>query len=175
MSGQYAFENKSKVYVIYFSALGILTLGAGMADLIVAVSSSGYSCGILEIPQGGFRGGWGGLIMVFAGLFYLSGIRDAHEIHQFAKVVLASVLVWVMAGTDIFSMIAESIPSPDAGAWLNSRKDFVSAYAPPYTPALLILPFSLVITWYIHRYHKEKGIAFKPHASNGREQSVDIS
>ena len=170
MSGQYAFENKSMVYVIYFGVLGITVLGAGMADLIVTISSSSYSFGILEIPQGGFRGGWGGLIMVFAGIFYLSGtIRDAHEIHQFAKVVLASVLIWVLAGTDILSMISGSIPSPEADNWLNTKEGFARAYAPPYTPAVLILPFSLVITFYIHRYHKEKGIAFRsPSRKDGK-------
>ena len=152
--------------MIYFSALGIAALSAGIADLIVTVSSSGYSCGILEIPQGGFRGGWGGLIMVFAGIFYLSGIKEAHEIHQFAKVVLASVLIWVLAGTDIFSMIAGSIPSSQPDNWFNSREGFLSAYAPPYTPAVILLPFTLVITFYIHRYHKEKGIALKPSSRN---------
>jgi len=152
--------------MIYFSVLGVAALSAGIVDLIVTVSSSAYSCWILEIPQGGFRGGWGGLIMVFAGSFYLSGIKEANEIHQFAKVVLASVLIWVLAGTDIFSMIAGSIPSPEPDSWLNSRDGFLSAYAPPYTPAVLLLPFSLVITGYIHRYHKEKGIAFKPSSRN---------
>ena len=175
MSPQYAFENKSMVYVIYFSALGIAALFAGIADIIVTLSSSTYSCGILQIPHGGFRGGWGGLIMVFAGVFYLSGIKDANEIHQFAKVVLASVLIWVLAGTDIFSMIAGSIPSPQADTWLNSREGFLSAYAPPYTPAVLILPFTLVITWYIHRYHREKGIRFKSPTHNGQAQSMDMS
>lgn len=159
------------VYVVYFSLVGMATLFAGIVDLIVTVSSSSCSIGLLEIPKGGFRGGWGGLIMVFAGCFYLSGIRDAHEIHQFAKVVLGSVLVWVLAGTDILSMIARSIPSPDADAWLNSAAGFLNAYAPPYTPAVLILPFSLVITWYIHRYHKEKGISFGDAAQADREES----
>ncbi|HOO47604.1 MAG TPA: hypothetical protein PLM29_15305 [Deltaproteobacteria bacterium] len=170
MSGQYAFEEKSLVYVVYFSVLGIAALGAGMADLIVTISSSEYSTWILEIPHGGFRGGWGGLIMVFAGVFYLSGIiRDAHEIHQFAKVVLASVLIWVLAGTDILSMIAGSIPSPEADTWLNTKEGFVQSYAPPYTPAVLILPFSLVVTFYIHRYHKEKGISFgSPSCGKGK-------
>jgi hypothetical protein len=173
MSGQYAFDNKNMVvYMIYFFALGIIALGAGIADLIVTISSAAYSWGILEIPSGGFRGGWGGLIMVFAGIFYLSGIRDANEIHQFAKVVLASVLIWVLAGTDIFSMIAQSIPSPQADKWLNSKQEFLRAYAPPYTPAVLILPFTLVITWYIHRYHKEKGIAFTSSSHKGGQQQL---
>ena len=157
--------------MIYFSALGIAVLGAGIADLIVTISSSAFSCGILEIPQGGFRGGWGGLIMIFAGVFYLSGIKGANEIHQFAKVVLGSVLIWVLAGTDIFSMIAESIPSPQADTWLNSKEGFLRAYEPPYTPAVLIFPFTLVITCYIHRYHREKGIAFRSPSRNDTERA----
>lgn len=170
MSHQYAFENKSAVYTAYFCILGIAALSAGIADLIVTFSSSTWSIGMLEIPAGGFRGGWGGLVMFFAGTFYLSGIKDSNEIHQFAKVVLGSVLIWVLAGTDIFSMIAESIPSPQADTWFNSPEGFLAAYAPPYTPAVLLLPFTLVITCYIRRYHKEKGIAFTspPHKGGQR-------
>jgi hypothetical protein len=160
MTQQYAFENKSKVYVVYFGLLGIVVLSAGIADLIVTISSSTFSYALIQIPGGGFRGGWGGLIMIFAGIFYLSGIRDAHEIHQFAKVVLGSVLLWVMAGTDILAMVFNSIPSQEPDRWFNSLEDFLLCYAPPYTPAVLLLPFSLAIIYYIHLYHREKGITF---------------
>ncbi len=159
MGKQLAFKKKSLTYTVYFTLLGLTAFGAGAADLIVTISSSTCSFGFVEIPSDGFRGGWGGLVMLFAGIFYLSGIRDANEIHQFARVVLASVLVWVLAGTDLFSMVARSIPSPDAGRWLNTPQGILQAFAPPYTPAVVLLPFTLVIVRYIRSYHREKDAA----------------
>jgi hypothetical protein len=119
---------------IYFAVLGIVTTAFGLADLLVTASGSEFAYGgILEMPGDIFRGGWGGIIVLFAGLFYLSGIRNFDDIHQFAKVAMGSILIWVIAGCDIFAMITESIPSP------------------PYAPAVLLLPFSLVVIYYIRK------------------------
>ena len=139
---------------VYFAVLGIVTTAFGIADLLVTASGSEFAyMGILEIPGDIFRGGWGGIIMLFAGLFYLSGIRNFDDIHQFAKVVMGSILIWVVAGCDIFAMITESIPSwnEETGPWFNTLPDFIAAYAPPYAPAVLLLPFSLVVIYYIRK------------------------
>ena len=139
---------------IYFAVLGIVTTAFGLADLLVTASGSELAYGgILEIPGDLFRGGWGGIIVLFAGLFYLSGIRNFDDIHQFAKVAMGSILIWVVAGCDIFAMISESIPSweEETGPWFNTLPDFIAAYAPPYAPAVLLLPFSLVVLYYISK------------------------
>ncbi|MEA1944111.1 MAG: hypothetical protein U9N07_02045, partial [Euryarchaeota archaeon] len=103
-------ENSSPVAAIYFAILGIVTTAFGLADLLVSAGGGEFSYGILEIPGDLFRGGWGGMIVLFAGLFYLSGIRNFGDIHQFAKIVMGSIMIWIMAGCDIFAMITESIP-----------------------------------------------------------------
>ncbi|HDN65296.1 MAG TPA: hypothetical protein ENF23_03220 [Methanosarcinales archaeon] len=139
---------------IYFALLGIVTTAFGLADLLVTASGSEFAYrGFLEIPGDIFRGGWGGIIVLFAGLFYLSGIRNFDDIHQFAKVVMGSILIWVVAGCDIFAMITESIPSwnEETGPWFNTLPDFIAAYAPPYAPSVLLLPFSLVVIYYIRK------------------------
>ena len=138
---------------IYFAILGIVTTAFGLADLLVTVSGSEFAYGGLEIPGDLFRGGWGGIIVLFAGLFYLSGIRNFDDIHQFAKVAMGSILIWVVAGSDIFAMISESIPSwnEETGPWFNTLPGFIGAYAPPYAPAVLLLPFSLVVIYYIRK------------------------
>ncbi|MFP4655783.1 MAG: hypothetical protein ACLFMM_08990 [Methanohalobium sp.] len=133
---------------IYFAVLGIVTSAFGLADLLVTAGAGSLSHSLLEIPGDMFRGGWGGFVVLTAGLLYLSGIRNFEEIHQFSKIVMGSVLVWVMAGCDIFAMFAESIPGGDAG-WFNTFSGFIETYAPPYTPAVLLLPFSLVVIYYI--------------------------
>ena len=150
---------QSSTGAIYFAILGIVTTAFGLADLLVTAGGAEFSYGILEIPGDLFRGGWGGVIVLFAGLFYLSGIRNFGDIHQFAKVVMGSILIWVMAGGDIFAMITESIPSweEEAGPWFNTLPVFLGTYAPPYSPAVLLLPFSLVVIYYIRKRTSGKG------------------
>jgi len=149
-------ERVDKLYVLYLLVLGLVTLGFGMADFIVTASGSEYTSAALMIPNDGFRGGWGGLVIIFAGIFYLSGLKNGREIHQLGKVVMGSILIWVMAGSDIFGMIAESIPGGEEG-WFKTAKGFLGTYAPPYAPAIFLLPFSLVVIFYVHKYHKELG------------------
>jgi len=136
---------------IYFAILGIVTTAFGLADILVTAAGSEFGYGILEIPNDIFRGGWGGLIVLSAGLFYLSGARNIGDIHQFAKVAMGSILIWIMAGCDIFAMITESIPGGEDGPWLNTLPGFLEVYASPYAPAVLLLPFSLVVIYYIYQ------------------------
>jgi len=150
---------KNSTAVIYFAILGIITTAFGLADLLVTagMTDSIEYAGILEIPGDLFRGGWGGIIVLFAGLFYLSGVRNINDIHQFAKVVMGSILIWIIAGCDIFALITESIPGGEEGPWFNSLSGFIGTYAPPYTPAILLLPFSLMVLYYISK-RKEQNI-----------------
>jgi uncharacterized membrane protein (GlpM family) len=134
---------------MYFGVLGIATVLFGIAELAVTAGGTSFSWGILEIPNEMFRGGWGGLVVLFAGLFYLSSIKNFSEVHQFSKAVMGSMMIWIMAGLDIFAMITESIPSEEG--WFNSLEGFFETYAPPYTPALLLLPFSFVVIYYIYK------------------------
>jgi hypothetical protein len=116
----------------------------------VTIGGDSFAWGILEIPADPFRGGWGGLIILFAGLLYLSGSKNLPEIHQLSKVVMGSVLIWIVAGTDIFAMITESIPGGEEGGWFNTLEGFLGTYAPPYAPAIFLLPFSLVVLYCIY-------------------------
>jgi hypothetical protein len=47
---------------------------------------------------------------------------------------MASILIWILAGTDIFVRITESIPGGEEGPWFNSLEGFLGTYAPPYPP-----------------------------------------
>ena len=143
-----------KLAKAYFGILGIITLIFGAIDLIVAFGGGNFSFGILQIPSDGFRGGWGGLVVLFAGFFYLSGIKKLSRIHQFSKIVVGSILIWVMAGTDIFGMICSSIPGPEDGPWFNTLRGFFETYAPPYPPAIFLLPFSFAVIYYVRKYFR---------------------
>jgi hypothetical protein len=144
---------KNKFASLYFSIFGLIVLGLGIAELIIGIAGRSFTWGILEIS--GEFSLWKGIILFFAGFFYLSSVKNLTEIHQLAKNVMASVMLWIIAGMQIFAMITESVPGgEEGGGWINTWEDFLSAYSPPYIPALILLPFSLVTVYYIYARKK---------------------
>ncbi len=143
-----------KLEELYFGILGIITLIFGISDLIVTMGGNDFSWSILEISSDMFRGGWGGLIVISAGLFYLSSLKNFLEIHQLSRALMASMLIWILAGTDIFVRITESIPGGEEGPWFNSLEGFLGTYAPPYPPVIFLLPFSLIILFFLSKIKK---------------------
>ena len=142
---------KNKFASVYFSVFGLIVLGLGIAELIIGIAGKSFTWSILEISGGLLL--WKGIILFFAGFFYLSSVRNLSEIHQLAKNVMASVMLWIIAGMQILAIITESIPGGEEG-WINTWEGFLSAYSPPYIPALILLPFSLVTIYYV--YAREK-------------------
>ena len=137
---------------VYIGMLGLATLAFGLADIVVwAGISPGFQAGILAITGDGFfRWAWGGFIMVCAGLFMLAGCTQVLTLQQTAKVVLGGILLWLIAGTDLFARLCAAIPADEASpAFFNSFSGFLDALAPPYTPAMLLLPFTLGILYLI--------------------------
>ncbi len=142
---------KNKFAGVYFAIFGRVVLGLGIAELIIGIAGKSFTWSILEISGGLLL--WKGIILFFAGFFYLSSIKNLTKIHQLAKNVMASVMLWTIAGMQIFAIITESIPGGEEG-WINTWEGFLSAYSPPYIPALILLPFSLVTVYYV--YAREK-------------------
>ncbi len=142
---------KDKFASVYFSIFGLIVLGLGIAELIISIAGRSSTWSILEISGGLLL--WKGTILLFAGCFYLSSVKNLSEIHQLAKNVMASVMLWIIAGMQIFAIITESIPGGEEG-WINTWEGFLSAYSPPYIPALFLLPFSLLTIYYV--YAREK-------------------
>ena len=148
-------EQKITLIGIYVALLGLVTLAFGIADILVwAGIRPGIQVGILAIAGDDFfRWAWGGFIMICAGLFMLAGSTRVATLQQSAKVVLGGVLVWLIAGTDIFARLCAAIPADVASpAFFNSLSGFLAAFAPPYTPAVLLFPFTLGIL-YLIRIH----------------------
>ena len=145
-------EQKMTPIGVYIGMLGIATLAFGLADIVVwAGISPGFQVGILAITGDDFfRWVWGGFIMACAGIFMLAGCTRVTTLQQSAKVVLGGVLLWLIAGTDLFARLCAAIPADEASpAFFNSLSGFLAAFAPPYTPAVLILPFTLGILYLI--------------------------
>ncbi len=141
-------EVEEKFGQVYFTILGGVALAFGVAELI-ASAGEGFTWGILDssgaadptfLP-------WRAIILMSVGFFYLSSVRDFAEIHQLAKAVLGSIMIWIVAGCAIWTRIASSIPGEET--WFNSLEGFLASYAPPYCPEMFLLPLSLVIVYYI--------------------------
>jgi len=145
---------KRKFGSIYFGIFGIVVLVFGIAESI-ATGIGGYTGRWLDLS--GTFVIWRGIILFFAGLFYLSSIKKFTEIHQLAKSVMASIMIWIIAGVEIFAKIASSIPGGEEGGWfIPPTEELIGIWTPPYIPALYLLPFSLIIIYYIYTEREEK-------------------
>ncbi|MEN6475254.1 MAG: hypothetical protein ABFD81_14665 [Syntrophaceae bacterium] len=129
----------------YFALLGVAVLFCGLLEFLAAAAGHQLACPLVVFSTGAFRGLWGGLVTIFSGIFLLKGLGDFGEVHQLGKLLIGCILLWIMAGTDIFALIAAAIPNAQPELWLNSLPVFLESLAPPYTPAITLLPFSLPI------------------------------
>ncbi len=140
---------KFKLGSAYFAILGVITLVFGGLEVVTGLPGiEGLSAGALEIPPDL----WRGIIIFFAGAFITAGAFKLRDIHGLGMSTFGSIMLWIIAGCDIFTRIMESIPNGAGG--LNSLEGFLATYGPPYSPALFLLPFSLVIFYFIKEVEK---------------------
>jgi len=142
----------TKFGIIYFLIFGIIVLGFGLLELMLGFAGRTFTKGMITI--GGEFLVWRGIILIFAGIFYLNSLRNFTDIHSLAKLTVASVMIWIIAGMNIFSMFTESIPGEER--WINTGIEFIKTYAPPYTPGLFLLLPSLFVIFYIKREKQAK-------------------
>jgi hypothetical protein len=142
----------------YFAVFGFIVLGMGLVEFIVAFSGGCVEYGSVIICDEEDFLFWRGLILFFSGAFYLSSIKNFSDIHQQAKTIMASVMIWLIGGIALLGIVLGSIPGPEDGAWFNTAEDFIASYAGPYIPSLLLLPFSLVAIYYIYLNKRNKNI-----------------
>jgi hypothetical protein len=138
-------NNRSTFGSIFAVIMGIAALGFGVLEFI------GGEWGPLTVEAGTFTA-WRAVILICAGLIYLSSVANFLDIRQLGKAVVASIMIWIVAAMDIWAMIAASIPSgaEEAGEpWFASGAEFLAAYGPPYMPAMYLLLPSLVILYFI--------------------------
>jgi len=142
-------NKKSRSGSIYASICGAIVLGFGIVELVVigTTGMEGVYWGPLEMS--GMWLWWTGIIFVSAGIMYVSSATNFMDIRQLAKSVVASIMIWIVAGMAIFDKVASSIPGEET--WVNSPADFLAGCGPPYTPAIYLLPLSLVIIYFIRQ------------------------
>lgn len=142
-------DRAAKFGSVYFSIFGAIVLIFGIAGFVVmgAYGTEGVTWGPLEMS--GMFLVWEAIILVAAGVMYLSSVSNFGNVRQLAKSVAASIMIWIVAGMAIWAMIAGSIPGGEEGPWFNPPADFLATYGPPYMPAIFLLPFSLAIIYSI--------------------------
>jgi len=140
-------NNSSTIGSIFAVIMGIAALGFGISEFM------GGEWGPLTV-EGGLFTPWRAVILICAGLIYLSSVSNFLDVRQLGKAVVASIMIWIVAAVDIWAMIAASIPSgaEEAGEpWFASGTEFLVAYGPPYMPAMYLLLPSLVILYFVSR------------------------
>jgi hypothetical protein len=136
-----------------FTSIGAALVGAaalvlGLADVLVWAGCTGpVSIGIIEIAGDDFfRRAWGGLVVALGGLFMLAGARGPGNLDSRATAVLGAAMVGLIAGCDLFAMLCGSIPAgEESEAFFNSLEGFVAGFMAPYGPAVVLLPFALLV------------------------------
>ncbi len=141
---------KYKLSSVYFVILGVVALVFGAWEFGATFGAPVTTeIGWLEIPTGTWEEVWRAVVIFLGGVLIMAGAFKLRDIHGLGKTVLGSIMIWIVAGCDIFRRFLESIASNEA-TWVNSLDEFLATYGPPYNPALWLLPFSLVIIYFIY-------------------------
>lgn len=143
-------EKTYTITSIVVALVGAAALALGLADLLVWAGGAGpIDIGILEISGDDFfRWAWGGLVVAFGGFFMLAGARNPGNLDSRATALLGAAMVGLIAGCDLFALVCGGIPAgEESTAFFNSVEGFVSGFLPPYTPALVLLPFIIIVDW----------------------------
>lgn len=139
---------KYRIGSVYLATLGIVTFLFGGLNIVLAVMGGEFLTDFL-IASGSMWSLWKGLILFFAGIFMLIGGINLKDVHGLGKAVLGSVMLWIVAGCNIFTRITESVLGDQT--WFNTFEKFLASYSPPYELELWLLPFSFVILYFISK------------------------
>lgn len=125
----------------FFSVLGLAAIAGGIAGVLVW-AGTGDAVVFGPVTIGGddlFRYLWGGLVVIAGGAMMIAGARRTADLEGYALILCGVLMLWVIAGTDLFAIFCESIPAPEGSPGLfNSFPGFLAGMAPPY-PAVLFL------------------------------------
>lgn len=130
----------------YFGAFGVLLLLAGGVELLLGVSGGEFEVAVVTI-SGTFLA-WRGIVVLSAGAFYLQAAANGlDDRRQQATVFMGGLMLWIVGGTDLLATLLGAIPGgPDV--WIASTADLATAIGPPYSPAIIALPFTLLALRY---------------------------
>jgi hypothetical protein len=129
-----------------FLVVGIALVAVGAVQTLLGIVGGQFESAFLTV--GGDFLLWRGVILLPAGLFYVYGALNGLGSRQNqALVFMGSIMVWIVAGMGLLATLLEAIPGGEE-VWVASATEIAMAMGPPYSPAVLALPFSLVALSY---------------------------
>ena len=140
---------------VYFGLLGTVAVLAGGAELLLGVTGGSVTVSFVVI-EGAFLL-WRGVIVVSAGAFFARAAIDGLDDRRNQGVAyLASLMLWIVAGTDVLGRVLGAIPGGE-DAWVAGVGEILGALGPPYSPALVFLVFTVPVLRYTHYTSGEPG------------------
>ena len=132
-----------------FLAVGIALVLSGVTELFLGITGGQFASGVLAI--GGELLLWRGIILLPAGVFLIYGaLSGLDSLKNQARVFMGSMMIWIVAGIELLGTLLEAIQGAEE-VWVASTGDLVAAMGPPYSPAVIVLPFTLVAFRYTKR------------------------
>ncbi|QSG04733.1 hypothetical protein [Halapricum desulfuricans] len=131
--------------------VAILGIAVGLAGIGALGGAFGLKIGesIPFVTLTGTYVLWRSIVLLSAGGFYLGAARGglAARPNQ-ALVVMASAMLWIVAGTDLLGTLLGAIAG-GPGVWIAPLGDVAAAFEPPYRPSLLAVPFTAIALRYL--------------------------
>lgn len=121
---------------------GALTLIPGLLEIVLSLTGRSFTW--LFVSFAGEFVLWRGFILTASGLIFLLATNQQNPIQKRAQAVLASLMIWIVAGMEVLSLILGSIPG-EGERWIATLDGFLASYTKPVIPSLLLLPVTLAL------------------------------
>lgn len=138
-----------KVLNQVLSLLGVVVFIPGFLEVLFTITGKTYEWSFVAF-SGNFML-WRGIILLSSGIIYVLAVTKTDSIQKRAHAVLASLMIWIVAGMEVLSLVLGSIPG-EGGRWITTLGGFVSSYQKPLIPSLLLLPLTLGLILLIYLY-----------------------
>ena len=131
-----------KTFNAVLVSIGVLTLVPGLLEILFSLMGNSLVWGKVA-----FRGDfmfWRGIILTSSGIFFVLSAYDPTPVEKRARAILASSMIWIVAGVEAASLVLGAIPG-DGSRWFNSPTGFLNSFSGPFNPSIYLLPISLAL------------------------------
>ncbi|MBS3765970.1 hypothetical protein KGY71_05560 [Candidatus Bipolaricaulota bacterium] len=137
-----------KVLSAAIGLTGVFTLIPGLMEIIFSLTGRSFTWVIVT-----FAGEfvlWRGVILTAAGIIFLFAMNESNPLQKRAQAVLASLMIWIVAGMQILSLILGAIPG-EGERWITDLDGLISSCGEPVIPSILLLPVTLILVLLIFK------------------------
>jgi hypothetical protein len=147
---------------VYFAIIGVFAMYFGGLQFAAAagidVENLSFIKCVTEIDilfrRLAYMNQWEGLVVFLAGLLIAWGAFRLRTNRGLSEVIIGSIMLWLAGIGDFLKMIFAGIGDPFSGTVFNTFPDFLRAIGPPYSIATWLIPFTLVVIYFIVKHRK---------------------